>query len=97
MKRTEPINVLITDRTTLLKALGSQIEMLREKKKMSRADMAKACGFTISKTSKICTGRCDIPLTSLITIKRVLDVHYTDIFGFDYDRYFTRLINNPTQ
>ncbi len=82
MKRTREEN-----NKAFMVALGQNIDKIRWEKRITKIALAKACGFTATKTSKICLGRNEVRASDIARIAKVLGVSCGRIFDFKYDEY----------
>lgn len=65
------------------KKLGNRIKQIREKKGLSREDVAFACEFSGSYMGMIERAEYDFKISKLYKIAKALDVDISDLFIFE--------------
>lgn len=65
------------------KKLGNRIKQIREKKGLSREDVAFACEFSGSYMGMIERAEYDFKISKLYKITKALDVDISDLFVFE--------------
>ncbi len=65
------------------KKLGNRIKQIREKKGLSREDVAFACEFSGSYMGMIERAEYDFKISKLYKIAKALDVDISDLFVFE--------------
>lgn len=65
------------------KKLGNRIKQIREKKGLSREDIAFACEFSGSYMGMIERAEYDFKISKLYKIAKALDVDISDLFVFE--------------
>jgi transcriptional regulator with XRE-family HTH domain len=82
MKRTREEN-----NKAFMVAMGQNIDRIRYEKRMTKTALAKACGFTPTKMSKICLGRNEVRVGDVARLAKALKVSCGSLFDFKHDEY----------